>query len=311
MFDLSPPVRARRWLFAAAAILAGSGGVAQAACVVELFTSQGCSSCPPADRLLETMARSPDVVALSFPVDYWDYIGWKDTFASPVFTARQKAYAAIKGSTVYTPQVMVDGLIDAVGSNRVEIDRAIKAAQGRDGAMSVAIRLSKADGRIRVDIGPGRRRAGRDRRAAGGAHSHGFNRPRRKFRSQRDLYQCRAPHREAGRLGRHRDAGGSSRLAGRQRRLRGARPERYGGSAGRDPRRGQIDRPLAGSALGPNFARIDGSHCRRPAPPADHSQSAAGSEYAYAMIRLNRSGSFALWPARAGGPRCHGRARAG
>ncbi len=77
--------------------------------VVELFTSQGCSSCPPADRLVSAMARNPDMIAVSFPVDYWDYIGWKDTLASPHFTARQKAYASVRGDGhVYTPQIVVD-----------------------------------------------------------------------------------------------------------------------------------------------------------------------------------------------------------
>lgn len=87
--------------------------------VVELFTSQGCSSCPPADRLLSTLARAPNMIALSLPIDYWDFIGWHDTLASPTFTARQKAYAAARGDgRVYTPQVVVDGLVDAIGSDR-------------------------------------------------------------------------------------------------------------------------------------------------------------------------------------------------
>src|ERR1700732_4753488 len=83
--------------------------------VVELFTSQGCSSCPPADRILGQLARDPKVLAISFPVDYWDYIGWKDTLATPSYTARQKAYASTSGKRqVYTPQVIVNGLTDAV-----------------------------------------------------------------------------------------------------------------------------------------------------------------------------------------------------
>ena len=74
--------------------------------VVELFTSQGCSSCPSADHVLGELARDPDVLALSMAVDYWDYLGWPDTFARPAFTARQRAYAAHwKTTRIYTPQV--------------------------------------------------------------------------------------------------------------------------------------------------------------------------------------------------------------
>ena len=99
--------------------------------VVELFTSQGCAYCPRADQWLAAIARAPDVVAVSFPVDYWDYIGWRDTLASPAFTARQKAYAAAHGkANVYTPQVIVNGLAGAAGGDRAEIEQAIKTAKG-------------------------------------------------------------------------------------------------------------------------------------------------------------------------------------
>src|SRR5947199_10640928 len=86
--------------------------------VVELFTSQGCSSCPPADRYLAELGKDPRLVVLSWPVDYWDYIGWKDTFASPTFTARQKAYAAVRrDDQVYTLQAVIDGVAHAVGDD--------------------------------------------------------------------------------------------------------------------------------------------------------------------------------------------------
>ena len=94
--------------------------------VIELFTSQGCSSCPPADKLLGKLARRDDVVALTFPVDYWDYLGWKDTLASPAFSTRQRDYAKSRGDgEVYTPQVVVDGVTHAVGSRPGEIRQAI------------------------------------------------------------------------------------------------------------------------------------------------------------------------------------------
>jgi hypothetical protein len=96
--------------------------------VVELFTSQGCSNCPPADALVRKMSTEPGVVALSYSVDYWDYLGWKDTAARPEFTRRQRAYAETRGDrSIYTPQVVINGRLHAVGSDRTAIDRQITA----------------------------------------------------------------------------------------------------------------------------------------------------------------------------------------
>ena len=98
--------------------------------VVELFTSQGCSSCPPAENFLRDLAKRDDVIALEYHVDYWDYIGWKDPFASPLFTQRQRNYARQLGSrTVYTPQMVIDGADHAVGSRRGAVNALIKDAQ--------------------------------------------------------------------------------------------------------------------------------------------------------------------------------------
>ena len=101
--------------------------------VVELFTSEGCSSCPPADAYVEELAQRQYVLPLSFHVDYWDYIGWKDRFADPLFTARQRAYAEAQGSSmVYTPQMIVAGAIDVVGSDRKAVEKALKTAYTRN-----------------------------------------------------------------------------------------------------------------------------------------------------------------------------------
>ncbi len=100
--------------------------------VVELYTSQGCSSCPPADALLEDYVKRPDVLALTMPVDYWDYLGWKDTYAKRAFSTRQRLYARKRGDgQVYTPQVVVNGIAHAVGSRPNQITKAIAHTNGK------------------------------------------------------------------------------------------------------------------------------------------------------------------------------------
>jgi hypothetical protein len=122
------------FLALAAANLAGAAESAVAASVpqpdlvvVELFTSQGCSSCPVADALLAELADRPDVLALSLFVDYWDYLGWRDTLARPENTKRQYAYAkALKTYAPYTPQIVIDGRHDVVGNNKAQVNWAIE-----------------------------------------------------------------------------------------------------------------------------------------------------------------------------------------
>lgn len=106
---------------------AGSARADDHPVVVELYTSQGCSSCPPADALLSELGEREDVIPLAFHVDYWDYIGWKDQFASPKFTKRQKGYARAGGwKMIYTPQVIVNGMEDVVGSRPEEVAALIR-----------------------------------------------------------------------------------------------------------------------------------------------------------------------------------------
>ncbi|MEZ5852643.1 MAG: DUF1223 domain-containing protein [Hyphomicrobiaceae bacterium] len=94
--------------------------------VVELFTSQGCSSCPPADALMGSLSTRKDLVALTFPVDYWDYLGWKDTLASPKFSSRQRAYAKKRGDgRIYTPQMVINGAAHVVGNREKDIEAKI------------------------------------------------------------------------------------------------------------------------------------------------------------------------------------------
>ncbi len=126
--------------------------VTQIASVVELFTSQGCSSCPAADALLESYAKRPDVLALSYSVDYWDYLGWKDTLASPKFTQRQRAYAKTRGDgQVYTPQLIVNGGAHMAGSRKADIDRALLKASASDAAQRVTLDAKIENGHLVVD----------------------------------------------------------------------------------------------------------------------------------------------------------------
>lgn len=114
----------RKGLAAATALVLGFAPVhsASADVVVELFTSQGCSSCPPADVLLGKLAKRDGVIALSLHVDYWDYLGWKDAFASPAFSDRQRRYASAAGSSmIYTPQMIIDGRDQVVGTKGMEV----------------------------------------------------------------------------------------------------------------------------------------------------------------------------------------------
>lgn len=122
--------------------------------VLELFTSQGCSSCPPADALLEQLAARSDVIALSLPVDYWDYLGWKDTLASPKFSARQKYYAKERGDgRVYTPQMMISGRTHVVGSSPEHIEAAIKATEKEFAAARVSVKVSVEGKRLVIETG--------------------------------------------------------------------------------------------------------------------------------------------------------------
>lgn len=110
-------------------------GAAMRPLVLELFTSQGCSSCPHADQFLKKLAEDPNVLALSFHVDYWDYLGWKDPFASADNTRRQRIYALLHKDRLYTPQLVIDGADAVIGSHEWEVESAM--ASVRSGGMQI------------------------------------------------------------------------------------------------------------------------------------------------------------------------------
>jgi hypothetical protein len=123
--------------------------------VLELFTSQGCSSCPPADALLAALAGTrDDVLALDFHVDYWNYLSWRDPFSSAAATQRQRRYAAALGTEVYTPQLVVDGQYQAVGSNRAAVLSAIATARAAI-LPGPALNFVPDDNGLTVDVGAG------------------------------------------------------------------------------------------------------------------------------------------------------------
>jgi len=122
--------------------------------VLELFTSQGCSSCPAADALLETFMKRPDVIAMSLAVDYWDYLGWKDTLASKRFTERQRAYAKTRGDgKIYTPQMVVNGLAHVNGAHPGDIDQAIMKTSGKLAGERIPVRIKFTSDKIVIEAG--------------------------------------------------------------------------------------------------------------------------------------------------------------
>jgi hypothetical protein len=122
--------------------------------VLELFTSQGCDTCPPADQVLASFAQRPDVIAISLPVDIWDYLGWKDTLASDKNSERQKAYAKARGDgAIYTPQVVVNGMVGVNGSDRLAINKAIATTDKELKSLHVPIRFWHERNSIVIEAG--------------------------------------------------------------------------------------------------------------------------------------------------------------
>jgi hypothetical protein len=136
----------------AAPLLLGSAARAEPMpVVVELFTSQGCSSCPPADRLLGELAKRPGLITLAYHIDYWDRLGWKDPFSLKAATSRQNAYAGALGlKTIYTPQMVIQGETDVVGFDRPAVLAALEGK--RDG---MPIHLSRSGSKLTIELGAG------------------------------------------------------------------------------------------------------------------------------------------------------------
>ncbi len=180
--------------------------------VVELFTSQGCSSCPPADAILGDLAGRDDVIALALHVDYWDYIGWKDTFADPSYTKRQRAYARVAGArNIYTPQMVVGGMDHLVGVRPMELSDLIERHNAKDSTIDLNLGA--------VGWQPDHRGHGQRTAACGGRRStgpisaqcHSRDRAGRECRARDCLCEHRRIHHLAWRMGRQRAAGAAGK----------------------------------------------------------------------------------------------------
>jgi hypothetical protein len=135
------------------AVLASRTAQAEPRAVIELFTSQGCSSCPPADKLAAEYARDPSVIMLSLAVDYWDYLGWKDTLALAGHTSRQRAYAKARGDRqVYTPQVVVDGAVHVLGSDKSAIEQAIRQEHDKASPLTLPVTVVQDGDKLTVNV---------------------------------------------------------------------------------------------------------------------------------------------------------------
>jgi len=133
--------------------LAVGSGSASAADVVELFTSQGCSACPPADKVLAHLAKDPDTLALTFAVDYWDYLGWRDTYAKPEFTRRQREYAKARADhAVFTPQAVLNGRSAVIGSREEEIRGAFDVMHDNGESPNLAVSARIQDDRVVITL---------------------------------------------------------------------------------------------------------------------------------------------------------------
>lgn len=144
------------WITALTLGLTGPLSAGDNPVVVELFTSQGCSSCPPADRLLAELGERDDVIPLALHVDYWDYIGWKDQFAHGAFTRRQKGYARAGGwNKIYTPQMVVNGSEDVVGSRPMQLAEMIQRHAMTADRVAMTLKRSGDRLHIRAEALPG------------------------------------------------------------------------------------------------------------------------------------------------------------
>jgi hypothetical protein len=133
-----------------------SSVLAEPRAIVELFTSQGCSSCPAADKLLGELANDPALIAISLSIDVWDYLGWKDTLADPRNTARWQGYAKSRGDRErYTPQVVVNGAAHALGSDRSAIEKAIAKSRQNEAVMSVPVKASRSGDGLTIALPEG------------------------------------------------------------------------------------------------------------------------------------------------------------
>ncbi|MBG1230817.1 DUF1223 domain-containing protein [Aestuariivirga litoralis] len=139
---------------AAGPLFSSMARAAQSPVLVELFTSQGCSDCPPADKLAAQLMKEPGVFVVSMNVDYWDYLGWKDTLGKAEWSRRQETYAKQRGDgEVYTPQMVINGMEHAVGSNRGAVDAAIASARKKAALVPVSLRQNGNE--ISISVGPG------------------------------------------------------------------------------------------------------------------------------------------------------------
>jgi hypothetical protein len=144
---------ASTFALACVALMANTAVHAEPRAVIELFTSQGCSSCPAADKLAGEFAKDPSVIVLSLAVDYWDYLGWKDTLAISGHSNRQRAYAKARGDReVYTPQVVVNGAMHALGSDKAAIDKAVLQTRQNPAVLGVPVSMTVGGDKLTVTV---------------------------------------------------------------------------------------------------------------------------------------------------------------